>query len=57
MSEQPWAGHPRLSPVHPAGEEVIGVCDAYRGQSPKAFIERKNGAAGFTTRRNAGKLR
>jgi long-chain acyl-CoA synthetase len=35
---------------HPAVEEVcvIGIPDEYRGQSPKAFIKLKNGAAAFT---------
>ena len=35
---------------HPAVEEVcvIGVHDAYRGQSPKAFIKLKGGASSFT---------
>ncbi|RYF33811.1 MAG: long-chain fatty acid--CoA ligase [Comamonadaceae bacterium] len=35
---------------HPAVEEVIviGVPDAYRGQSPKAFVKLKPGAAPFT---------
>jgi long-chain acyl-CoA synthetase len=35
---------------HPSVEEVsvIGVRDDYRGQSPKAFIKLKNGAAAFT---------
>lgn len=35
---------------HPSVEEVsvIGIRDDYRGQSPKAFIKLKNGAAGFT---------
>jgi long-chain acyl-CoA synthetase len=27
---------------------VIGIPDEYRGQSPKAFIKLKNGAAAFT---------
>ena len=36
--------------THPAVEEVsvIGIHDAYRGQSPKAFIKLKQGAAPFT---------
>lgn len=36
--------------THPSVEEVsvIGIRDEYRGQSPKAFIKLKNGAAGFT---------
>ncbi|MCU6435576.1 long-chain fatty acid--CoA ligase [Undibacterium sp. Jales W-56] len=35
---------------HPAVAEVsvIGIPDAYRGQSPKAFIKLKAGAAGFS---------
>jgi long-chain acyl-CoA synthetase len=35
---------------HPSVEEVsvIGIRDEYRGQSPKAFIKLKNGAAAFT---------
>jgi long-chain acyl-CoA synthetase len=35
---------------HPSVEEVsvIGVPDAYRGQSPKAFIKLKAGAEPFT---------
>jgi len=35
---------------HPAVEEVavIGIRDEYRGQSPKAFIKLKSGAAPFT---------
>jgi long-chain acyl-CoA synthetase len=35
---------------HPAVEEVavIGIKDEYRGQSPKAFIKLKDGAATFT---------
>jgi long-chain acyl-CoA synthetase len=35
---------------HPAVEEVavIGIRDEYRGQSPKAFIKLKDGAATFT---------
>jgi long-chain acyl-CoA synthetase len=35
---------------HPSVEAVcvIGIPDAYRGQSPKAFIQLKPGAAGFT---------
>ena len=35
---------------HPAVAEVsvIGIPDAYRGQSPKAFIKLKPGAAPFT---------
>jgi long-chain acyl-CoA synthetase len=35
---------------HPSVEEVsvIGIRDTYRGQSPKAFIKLKNGAAAFT---------
>jgi long-chain acyl-CoA synthetase len=35
---------------HPAVEEVavIGIRDEYRGQSPKAFIKLKDGAAAFT---------
>ena len=35
---------------HPAVEEVcvIGIPDEYRGQSPKAFIKLKSGAAAFT---------
>jgi long-chain acyl-CoA synthetase len=35
---------------HPSVEEVcvIGVPDEYRGQSPKAFIKLKKGAAGFS---------
>jgi long-chain acyl-CoA synthetase len=34
---------------HPAVEEVavIGIRDEYRGQSPKAFVKLKNGAAPF----------
>jgi len=37
---------------HPAVEEVavIGIRDEYRGQSPKAFIKLKSGAAPFTLR-------
>jgi len=35
--------HPSVSEV-----SVIGVPDAYRGQSPKAFVTLKQGAAGFT---------
>jgi long-chain acyl-CoA synthetase len=36
--------------AHPAVAEVcvIGIPDEYRGQSPKAFIKLKPGAAGFT---------
>jgi long-chain acyl-CoA synthetase len=36
--------------VHPSVSEVsvIGVPDSYRGQSPKAFVTLKQGAAGFT---------
>jgi len=36
--------------THPAVEEVsvIGIRDPYRGQSPKAFIKLKSGAAAFT---------
>jgi long-chain acyl-CoA synthetase len=36
--------------THPSVEEVsvIGIRDEYRGQSPKAFIKLKNGAASFT---------
>ncbi|MGO4715837.1 long-chain-fatty-acid--CoA ligase [Bradyrhizobium sp. 2TAF24] len=36
--------------THPAVEEVsvIGIHDDYRGQSPKAFIKLKQGAAAFT---------
>jgi long-chain acyl-CoA synthetase len=36
--------------THPSVEEVsvIGIRDEYRGQSPKAFIKLKNGAAAFT---------
>jgi long-chain acyl-CoA synthetase len=36
--------------THPSVEEVsvIGIHDAYRGQSPKAFIKLKQGAAEFT---------
>ena len=36
--------------AHPAVAEVcvIGIPDKYRGQSPKAFIKLKPGAAGFT---------
>jgi long-chain acyl-CoA synthetase len=35
---------------HPAVEEVcvIGIPDEYRGQSPKAFVKLKEGAAPFT---------
>jgi hypothetical protein len=35
---------------HPGGEEVavVGIRDEYRGQSPKAFIKLKDGAAKFT---------
>lgn len=35
---------------HPSVEEVsvIGIRDAYRGQSPKAFVKLKSGAAAFT---------
>jgi long-chain acyl-CoA synthetase len=35
---------------HPAVEEVavIGVKDQYRGQSPKAFVKLKDGAAALT---------
>jgi long-chain acyl-CoA synthetase len=35
---------------HPAVEEVavIGIHDEYRGQSPKAFVKLKDGAATFT---------
>ena len=35
---------------HPAVAEVsvIGIDDAYRGQSPKAFVKLKDGAAPFT---------
>ena len=35
--------HPSVSEV-----SVIGVPDAYRGQSPKAFVTLKQGGAGFT---------
>ena len=36
--------------THPSVEEVsvIGISDAYRGQSPKAFVKLKSGATGFT---------
>ena len=36
--------------THPSVEEVsvIGIRDAYRGQSPKAFVKLKSGAAAFT---------
>jgi long-chain acyl-CoA synthetase len=36
--------------THPAVEEVsvIGIHDDYRGQSPKAFVKLKQGAAAFT---------
>ena len=35
---------------HPAVEEVavIGIHDEYRGQSPKAFVKLKDGAAEFS---------
>ena len=35
---------------HPSVEEVavIGIKDEYRGQSPKAFVKLKKGAASFT---------
>jgi long-chain acyl-CoA synthetase len=36
--------------THPSVEEVsvIGISDAYRGQSPKAFVKLKSGATAFT---------
>jgi long-chain acyl-CoA synthetase len=43
MVEEAIYEHPSVSEV-----SVIGVPDAYRGQSPKAFVTLKKDAAGFT---------
>ncbi|MBN8976535.1 MAG: long-chain fatty acid--CoA ligase [Rhizobiales bacterium] len=44
---------------HPSVEEVavIGIADEYRGQSPKAFVKLKAGAAAFTLKELQGFLK